>query len=73
MIDVGVADDQRIEFAGLERKRLGVAGFGLGTALDHAAVHQQAFAGGLDLVQRTGDFTGCAMEVNAHGSCLVLR
>ena len=68
VVDVGVADHQRIERGGFERERLGVAVLGLGAALDQPAVEQQPLAGGLDLVQRSGDLARRSVEMHAHAS-----
>ena len=66
VVDVGVADHQRVDRRRLDRERLGVAALGLRAALDHPAVQHQPMAGGLDLVQRTGDLARRPMEVHAH-------
>ena len=66
MVDVGMAEDQRIKRARLEREGISIAGLGLGTALDHAAIEQQPLAGGFDLMQRAGDLASSTMENNAH-------
>ena len=40
MIDMGVAENHRVDLSTLERELVPVAGFGLTAALDHAAVEQ---------------------------------
>ena len=64
-----MTEHQRVERGRLERKRIRVAGFGFGTALDHAAVEQQAMPGGLDFMQGTGHLTGGTVEFHAHAAC----
>ena len=54
----------------LERKGIGVAAFGLGTALVHAAVEQDAAARGVDFVQGAGDLPRRSVEMYAHGDSL---
>jgi hypothetical protein len=66
VIDVGVAQDHRIEQGGIERESVEIARLGLATALDHAAVEQYAMSRRFDFVQRAGDLAGGAMETDPH-------
>ena len=66
VVDVGVAEHDRVDALGVEREA-GVLLVGLGAlALEEAAVEEDALAGGLEEVHRAGDFAGGAPEGDAH-------
>ena len=66
VVDVSMADHQRIERGRIERERLEVARLGLAPALDHPAVEQHPPAGRLDQMHRAGDLARRAVELHAH-------
>ena len=66
VIDVRVAQDDRVDAGGVERKRLAIALVGSGAALDQPAVEQQPAAADVEDVTRAGDFTGRAEELQVH-------
>ena len=73
VVDVRVAEHDGIDAVDVEGEGVEVAPLVLVAALDHAAIEQQPFAGGFDLVQGTGDLTGWAVKENAHERILLVR
>ena len=66
MIDVRVAQDNRVDFRRVERKRLAVSLAVRYTALYEPAVEQDAVATDLDDVTGPGDLSGCTEELQVH-------
>ncbi len=66
MVDVRVAQHDRVDARRVERERLAVQGLLLATALDQAAVEQEAEVTGLDQVTRAGHTAGCAERLQPH-------
>jgi len=66
VIDVGVADDDRIERFDIERKIIGIACFVFASALMQAAVEQNPLLAEFQQVRGTRDFASGAVDGDAH-------
>jgi hypothetical protein len=69
VVDVSVAEDQRIDTTGLEGEGRRIASILLSPALDQAAVEQRSTALGAQYVAAAGDFACGAAEdqIRSHG------
>jgi hypothetical protein len=72
MIDVGVAQDHRIDGGGVERKRKLVALGRIAAALDQAAVEQDRIAVRSQDVARARDLARRAEEFELHAALRLL-
>ena len=70
VVDVGMAEDDRVDLCGIEGKRGAVALVRRGATLDHAAVEQQPPAVHDEDVTAAGHFTGPAVELELHADRL---
>jgi hypothetical protein len=66
MIDMGVAEDHRIQGLYVEREGLPVAPVALVATLQQAAIEQQLLRADLDQVTGAGDFPRGAITVQLH-------
>ena len=72
MVEVGMGQEDEIEFAEVARKGRAVLLVGFPRALEHAAIDDEAAMLGLDLQARAGHFAGGAVKAQSHGHpCLV--
>ncbi len=70
VVDVRVRQDHRVEPVQVEVELRGIALVLVATGLDHAAVEQDAFAGGFDQMTGAGDFTGSTEKAELHASSM---
>jgi len=66
VIDVRVAEDDRVDRRGVERKRLQVAARRITPSLHHAAVKQQGPPTDPQYVAGAGDLARCTEELDLH-------
>jgi len=67
MINMGMAQYDRVDICGVKGKWLVVAGFILTSALQQAAIKQNALITNRQQVARAGNFTGSAKKLNTQG------
>jgi len=66
MVDMGVSEQDEVEFARVESQWPGIAFHG-GKTLKHPAVHEKTAAGGLQQKTRPGHVPGCDVEGQVDG------